>query len=145
MSTITDRHLLITDLLLGAVHADDRMKGEETAAVRRLMERVLDVDELPEEIDEHIDGFDPDAFDLDEAAADFASDPPIKKRRLLELVAAVFDADEEVDFEEDAYMRSLAEALGVPEDEYKDLALHYEVEDLPAVVREVVPPPVPRR
>ena len=56
-------------------------------------------------------------------AKDFASDPPMKKRELLELVAGVHDADEELDLDEDAYIRKLAEALGMAASEYQDLSI----------------------
>jgi hypothetical protein len=80
------------------------------------------------------------------AAADFAADPPIKKRRLLELVAAVRDADEEVDLSEDDYLRALAGALGMSPDEYEDLTLDYEVDELRESFEELAkPPPVPTR
>jgi len=144
MSDMDDRYLVITYLLLGAVYADERLEGEETGAVRRLLAKLMEVDEIPEELDEIIEAFDPDDFDLEQAAEAFAADPLITKRNLLELVAAVFDADEVVDFDEDAYMRSLAEALGMEESEYKDLRLSYELEDFAAVARQVVPPPIPK-
>lgn len=139
------RFFVVTDLLLGAVYADSRLHGDEVTAVKRLLGELLD-DELPEEIVDRIDGFDPDSFDLLESAEEFADDPATSKRTLLELVAAVFDADGEVDFDEDDYMRELAEALGLDPEEYEDLVIEYEIEDLSDLELDVViamPPPIP--
>lgn len=140
------KFLVLTDLLLGAVYADDRLRGEEVAAVRRLLGDVIGGDDLPEDVDERIDAFDPDEFDMSACAAAFAAEPAVKRHKLLELVAGVFDADEEVDFAEDDYMRDLASALGMSDAEVAKFALDYTVEDAHAVAEIVVsvPPPVPK-
>ncbi|MFW6050168.1 MAG: TerB family tellurite resistance protein [Myxococcota bacterium] len=130
MSAVEDRILLITDLLLGAAHADQKRAGEEEAAVRRLLSELLGGSTLPAEVDGRIRDFPAGSFDLAAAARDFAADPPIHKRKLLELVAAVRDADDEIDLAEDQYMRDLGQALGMDPSEYADLTLEYEVEDL---------------
>lgn len=139
------RFFVVTDLLLGAVYADSRLEGEEVAAVKRLLTELLD-EELPEEVIDRIEGFDPESFDVLETAEEFSDDPGTSKRTLLELVAAVFDADGEVDFDEDDYMRELAEAIGLEPEEYEDLVIEYEVEDLSDLEVDVVismPPPIP--
>lgn len=130
MSSVDDRILLITDLLLGAVYADDKLQGAEEAAVRKLLSQLLGTEQVPEEVDKRIRTFPAQDFDLKKAAQDFAADPPMQKRKLLELVAAVRDADEEIAFAEDEYMRALGTALGMNESEYADLTLDFEVEDL---------------
>ncbi|MEM9188601.1 MAG: TerB family tellurite resistance protein [Myxococcota bacterium] len=142
---IDDRYLIITDLLLGAVYADDRLDGEEDAAVRRLLTEAIGADSLPIEIEARIENFEPDNFDLEDSAKAFEAVDDVSKRKLLELVAAVFDADGEVDFAEDDYLRSLAEALGMEESEWKDLAIEYDVEDIQEVIEVVIslPPPPP--
>jgi uncharacterized tellurite resistance protein B-like protein len=140
------KFLVLTDLLLGAVYADERLAGEEVAAVRRLLREVIGGDELPEEVDIRIDEFDAAAFDLSACAAAFSAEPAVKRAKLLELVAGVFDADEEVDFAEDDYMRDLARALGISDAEVSKFALDYTVEDAHAIAEIVVsvPPPVPK-
>lgn len=145
MSDIADQYLVITDLLLGAVYADERMEGSEDKTVRKLLCEILETEKLPAAIEGRIENFDPETFDVEEAAEEFASDPVIKRRRLLELVVAVVEADDETDLAEDAYLLALARALGMNEDEYKDLVLEYEVEDLKALAEQVVsiPPPIP--
>lgn len=143
--SIDPRYLTITDLLLGAVYADDRLEGEEDAAVRRLLKDMVEADELPIELEARIANFEPDDFDLEETAEAFEAIELVTKRRLLELVAAVFDADGEVDFAEDDYMRALATALGMEESDWDDLVIEYEVEDIREVVDVIVsvPPPLP--
>ncbi len=143
--SIDPRYFTITDLLLGAVYADERLEGGEDEAVRKLLQEAIGQDALPIEIEARIENFEAKDFDLAEAAKAFESIEDLGKRKLLELVAAVFDADGEVDFAEDDYLRALAEALGMEESEWNDLALQYDVEDASAVLDVVVsvPPPIP--
>jgi uncharacterized tellurite resistance protein B-like protein len=117
-----DRIPLVADILMAAAHADAHLHGEERNAVRRLLRQVLTGEALPMDLDFRIDEFDPKTFDLGEAAAAFAGDPPETRRRLLELVSAVHAADEEYDLAEDDFVRRLGAALGLPEDSYLDLA-----------------------
>ena len=142
----TDRRFLVlTDLLLGAVYADERLAGGEKVAVRRLLAEVIGSERFPIDVAARIERFEPTDFNLIATAEAFLSDPAVHKRRLLELVAAVFDADREVDFAEDEYLRRLAEALGMSPSEYSDLTLDYDLEDARSVAIEIVsiPPPVP--
>lgn len=145
MTSVQDRILVITDLLLGAVYADDELRGSENEAVRKLLAELLGAGRVPKEVDDRIKTFPAGTFDMRATARDFAEDPPLKKRKLLELVCAVRDADEEIDLAEDDYIRALAEALGMKKDEYADLTVDYEVEDLRESLEELraVPPPVP--
>jgi uncharacterized membrane protein YebE (DUF533 family) len=141
MSKTRDRILVITDLLLGAAYADSRLDGAEQAAVRRLLRELLGEDELPNEVEAHIKKFSSKAFDLRASARAFAIDPPFQKRKLLELVAQVHEANDELDFDENAYLVDLAQALAVPEAEYQDLTLKIEVEELRSNLAKLRPPP----
>lgn len=145
MSETSESILTITDLLLGAVYADGEGSGEEVRTVRDLLRELLDTRELPEALDARIARFEPSGFSLEECAGAFTGAEPERKRRLLELVAAVRDADGELDISEDEYLVSLAKALGMEESEYSDLALDYEIEDLRANLASLrsIPPPVP--
>lgn len=127
---VRDRIDVITDLLLGAAHADRRFPAGEQHAVRALLCELLLTDTLPAGLEARIRGFDPQRFDLARAAADFSADPPMQKRRLLELVGQMCWSDGEYDLEEDAYIRELGEALGMQPDEYADLVIDYELEEL---------------
>lgn len=143
MSFDRDRILPMTELLLGAVHADSERTEAEIEAVRKLLGGVFD-GELPKEVAERLEAFDAASFALDAAVEPFADDPPELKRKLLELLAAVKDADEIVDLEEDAYITRVAAALGVAKAAYADLVLDLEIEELTEVaetVRRGPPPP----
>lgn len=127
---VRDRIGPITQLFLGALYADKRCVDAEKHAVRRLVKELIVLDELPAELEQLIEGFDPAAFDLQAVARDFASDPPMKRRRLMELVAQLCLADGELDFDEDDYLHRLARALDMPPGEYEDLVLDYETHEL---------------
>lgn len=142
MSFDRDRILPMTEILLGAVYADSERTDSEIEAVRKLLGGVF-AGELPAEVATRLDAFDPAAFALDVAIEPFVDDPPELKRKLLELVAAVRDADEIVDLEEDAYITRVAAALGVAKAAYADLVLDLEIEEMTDVVETVRrgPPP----
>ncbi len=143
---MTDRILEIVDLLMGAAHADKELRSEEERVIRQLLARLLAADELPPEVDARVRGFEPTRFDLVGTAARFAADSDQDKRKLVELVAAVHDADEEIDLDEDTYLGELAGALGMPDVAVADLTLDYEVEDLREHLRKLrQPPPIPGR
>jgi uncharacterized tellurite resistance protein B-like protein len=127
---VRDRIDVLVDLFMGAACADAHLKQAERATVQRLLQNLMLRDELPEEVQARIDAFDPDRFSLSRAAMDFASDPPMKKRRLLELVAQVVAADDVFDLAEDEYLRELAKHLGMELEDYADLVLDYEIEEL---------------
>ena len=141
---VRDRILVITDLFLGALWADDEFTEDEQRAVRALLADLLVVEHgaLPANVEERIREFDPLAFDLEASASDFDQDPPMAKRRLLELVGRMVDADGVVDMKEDEYLRRLAKALGMEYSEYSDLVLDYEVSELRETFERLrVPPP----
>jgi uncharacterized tellurite resistance protein B-like protein len=127
---VRDRIGVITDLFLGAAYADRRFADAERSAVARLLCDLIVRPELPPELRARIDAFDPQRFDLQAAARDFASDPPMNRRRLLELVAQLCVADGEFDLDEDDYLHQLARALGMRPSEYEDIVLDYEVHQL---------------
>jgi uncharacterized tellurite resistance protein B-like protein len=86
--------------------------------------------ELTPELARHVEEFDPQAFDLAKTARDFVSDPPMNRRRLLELVAQLCVSDGELDLEEDEYLHRLARALGMEPSEYEDIVLDYEIHEM---------------
>lgn len=140
-----DRTLAICDLLLGAAHADAHFTDRERVTVRELLADLFGSEELPAEVEARIDGFQASAFDVTAAAAPFAGDSVDEKKTLLYLVAAVHEADEELDFAEDDFMRALGKALALPADVLDDLVIEVEAEDLKEdfdVLRKA-PPPIP--
>ena len=121
--TMKDRLPMVADLLMEAAYADKKLEGEERDAVRRLLREILEVQALPMDLDFRIDEFDPQCFDRAQAVAAFAGDPPALKRRLLELIAVVHVADGELDFAEDAHLRAVGAALGLPPESFKELVV----------------------
>ncbi|MEP6859220.1 MAG: TerB family tellurite resistance protein [Deltaproteobacteria bacterium] len=139
---IADRILPLTKLLLGAAYADNELKDQERDEVRALLEELAG--ELPTEVELEIVKFDPKAFDLAAVAGEFAGDTEDDRKKLLFLVSAVIEADEEIDFSEDDYLRALAEALKLPKTALAGLTVDVETEDLKetfAQVRKGPPPP----
>jgi uncharacterized tellurite resistance protein B-like protein len=139
---IADRILPLTKLLLGAAYADNELKDQERDEVRALLEELAG--ELPTEVELEIVKFDPKAFDLTAVAGEFAGDTEDDRKKLLFLVSAVIEADEEIDFSEDDYLRALAEALKLPKTALAGLTVDVETEDLKqtfAQVRKGPPPP----
>lgn len=127
---VRDRIGPIIDLFLGAVYADQRFVAEEKRAVTRMVCDLILRPELPPELRAQIENFDPAQFDLVATCDDFASDPPMNRRRLLELVAQLCVSDGELDFAEDDYLHRLARALGMEPNEYEDIVLDYEIHDM---------------
>jgi uncharacterized tellurite resistance protein B-like protein len=121
--TMKDRLPLVADLLMEAAHADSRLDGAEKDAVKSLLCGILEVPSLPMDLAFHIDEFDAKSFDRGVATKAFAADPPALQKRLLELIAAVHAADGEIDFAEDAHLRAVGEALGLPPESFKELVV----------------------
>jgi uncharacterized tellurite resistance protein B-like protein len=143
--TALDRTLALCDLLLGAAHADTHFSDRERETVRELLADLSGDEALSPELEARITEFDPAAFSMKAAAAPFASDPAGEKRKLLFLVAAVHEADEELDLAEDDFLRALAGALDLPASELANLTIEVEVEELEEAFDQVRrgPPPVP--
>ena len=141
---IADRILPLTKLLLGAAYADNELKDQERDEVRALLEELAG--ELPTEVELAIVNFDPKAFDLAAVAGEFAGDNEDDRKKLLFLVSAVIEADEEIDFSEDDYLRALAEALKLPKSALAGLTVDVETEDLKETFKQVRkgPPPPPK-
>jgi uncharacterized tellurite resistance protein B-like protein len=144
MSMAADRILPLCELLLGAAYADKELKDQEKDEVRSLLEGLAG--ELPTEVEMKIAGFDPSTFDLKSSAAPFKGDSEDDRKKLLYLVSAVNEADDEIDFAEDDYLRDLAAALELPKSALAGLTVEVETEELKETfkhVRKGPPPPPP--
>lgn len=147
MSSLADRIGPLCDLLLGAAYADEQFKDMERDEVKGMIAD-LTGGKVPPEVEKQIAAFDPKKFDLLKTAGAFAADTEDDRRKILFLVAAVNDADEEVDFSEDEYLRDLAGALFLPADALNGLVVDVEVEELRETfekVRKGPPPPPPKK
>ena len=146
MSMAADRILPLCELLLGAAYADKELKDQEKDEVRALLEGLAG--ELPTEVELKISNFDPASFDLKASAAPFKSDSEDDRKKLLYLVSAVNEADDEIDFAEDEYLRDLAKALELPASALKGLTVDIETEELKETFKAVrkgpPPPPTPK-
>jgi len=140
-----DRLLPLCDLMLGAAYADGTLDQRERDTVTELLADLCD-GPLPAEVTARIKTFDPKRFDLAAVAAQFVRDPLDDRKRLLYLVAAVHEADEELDLAEDEFTTALATALELPASATEGMTLTVEVEVLAehfAQVRKGPPPPPP--
>jgi hypothetical protein len=140
---LQDRIEPLCDLLLGAAFADRVFVAREREEVQALLADLVG-GRLPSRLEARIAMFDPARFDLAATAAAFATDDADDRRRVLFLVAAIHEADEELDFAEDAYLRALAAALNLPDSALAGLTLEVEVEDARdelAKLRKLPPPP----
>ena len=144
---LTDRLPQLCDLLLGAAHADKRFLDRERDEVRELLVELSEAP-LTKELEARIKGFDPKKFEVATTAAAFHGDSEDDRRRVLILVSAIADADDEVDFAEDDYLRALAGALKLPASALDGLTVDVEVQTLKgdfAKVRQGPPPPPPKK
>jgi uncharacterized tellurite resistance protein B-like protein len=121
MGSVAHRIGVLVDLFMGAAYADGRSAVKESGYVHALVADLLCKDPLPPEVEALIDRFDPHKFDLRVSVRDFLREPPMNKRRLMELVAYVTLSDGEQSVEEDHYLRQLGEALGMRVEEYRHL------------------------
>lgn len=79
--------------------------------------------DLPPHLVQRLADFDPGSFDIDEAVGPFLHEPVEVKRRLLELAVSVHEADGELDFAEDTFVRELGFKLGLDLAQFRDLLL----------------------
>jgi uncharacterized membrane protein YebE (DUF533 family) len=141
---MADRILGLCDLLLGAAYADEHLDDKERDEVRALLEDLGG--ELTTETELRISQFDPKTFDVKATAAGFRDEPEDDRKKILFLVSAVIEADEEIDFLENDYLCALADALGLPKSALDGLTVDVETEELKETFQQVKrgPPPPPK-
>jgi uncharacterized tellurite resistance protein B-like protein len=138
------RNELIADLLMGAAFADSRLDGREYEAVKALLAGVMGLDAIPEEMEKRLKAFEPKTFDPEGAAASLMLTEEAEKRHLIELIAAVNDADDELDLDEHDYLTRVADAVGLAREGYDDLTMEVlSVENLQEAGKELLAPPPP--
>jgi uncharacterized tellurite resistance protein B-like protein len=135
------REELIVDLLMGAAHADQQADGNEIEAVKRLVCQLSGAPKLSPRLEKRVAEFDPAKFDVAVTVSKLRLRTDVEKRKLIELVAAVEQADDILDLAEDAYLRKVAGALGMPASAYADLTL--DVIDIDDIRSSLLPTPPP--
>jgi putative colanic acid biosynthesis UDP-glucose lipid carrier transferase len=108
----------VADALLAAAHADRRVMAQESDAIRAALCQLLEVEELPERLEQRLQAFDPERLDIQELANQLVTDPVLGRRALIELAGDVCKADGDIDLAEDRYVLALAFALSLEPHEY---------------------------
>jgi uncharacterized tellurite resistance protein B-like protein len=135
---MNDHILTITDLLLGAAYADKRLEGRETDKIRALLAKLSGKPTLPDAVEARFNAFSPAAFDLETAGKHLAG-LGADRRKVLEMIAAVTESDDELDLAEDLYLRRAALAMGMDEKEFRDLVVDIsEVDELEGILGETL-------
>ena len=116
--------IAVADVLLAAAHADGGECGAETQTIRRILAELSRAERLPDELERHIDEFDPETFDMRAAAARLHALPLVSRRRVVELVRRVCDANDAFDLEEERYIIALGLALSLAPEDLADLVVH---------------------
>jgi uncharacterized tellurite resistance protein B-like protein len=119
----------ITNLLLGAAYADKRLEGQEVKAIRSILAKLHGTDEPPEARLAQMKTFNPAKFNPRAAAATIGDITLEEKHKLLELISTVNESDEELDLDEDAYLRKVAEGLGLSDDEIAGITLEIDEDE----------------
>ncbi|MGE0871251.1 MAG: TerB family tellurite resistance protein [Kofleriaceae bacterium] len=143
--SLSDRVSPLCDLLLGAAYADDQFKDREREAVTETLTELSGA-KLAPELENRIKTFTKASFDMTKTASAFKGDSVEDKKRVLQLVAAINDSDDEFDFAEDDYLRALAKALDLPAEALAGLTLDVEIDELQhdfAKIGKLPPPPPP--
>ncbi len=129
MANLKEHIDTITDLMLGAAYADKRLEGNELDAIRNMLCKLLGVDEVPEAQAARIKSFNPAKHNPVAAAQSLGELTEDEQTKVLDLIASVNDADEVIDLDEDAYLRKVAEGLGVTGDRLDSLTIEIIEED----------------
>jgi putative colanic acid biosynthesis UDP-glucose lipid carrier transferase len=114
----------LTDLLLAAARADGELCRRERRAIRRILSRLSDTDEVPEWLEPHIERFDLARFDLATTTSRLRDLHAEQRRHVMELVREVCDADNAFGLEEERYLIGLVFALSLDRREVSDLVVH---------------------
>jgi uncharacterized tellurite resistance protein B-like protein len=135
---MNDHIVTITDLLLGAAYADKRLEGRETDKIRGLLTKLSGRMTLPPDVEARFKAFSPAAFDVGTAGQQLAGLGD-DRRKVLEMIAAVTESDDELDLAEDLYLRRAAIGMGLDEKEFNDLVVDIsEVDELEGILGETL-------
>jgi putative colanic acid biosynthesis UDP-glucose lipid carrier transferase len=114
----TSRLFPVAEALLAAAQADRKVVTAEHEAIRGALCGLLEVDTLPERLEERIRTRTPESIDIQQVAEQLVNSPVVGRRTLIELAGEVCEADGEIDLAEDRCVLALAFALGLEPPEY---------------------------
>jgi lipopolysaccharide/colanic/teichoic acid biosynthesis glycosyltransferase len=114
----------LADVLLAAAHADGEICARERRTAARLLTELVGGVKLPRWLEDHLEKFDPDTFDLVAATEQLRRLPPLQRRHVAELVRAVCDANNAFDLEEERFLVGLVLALSLAPEDVADLVVH---------------------
>jgi uncharacterized tellurite resistance protein B-like protein len=136
---------MIADLLMGAAYADKELDGRELETVKALLAKVTGQQGLSPEMSNRLRSFNPNRFDAVATAKALELTDDRQKRYLIEMIAAVTEADDNLDLAENEYLETVAEAMALPRQTFTDLTLEIlSVENLEAAGESLLtPPPIP--
>jgi exopolysaccharide biosynthesis polyprenyl glycosylphosphotransferase len=106
---------------MAAAHADSPASEKESEVIRRLLCELLEVQQLPERLEQRLRAFDPHGVDVAGLAEQLMTSPVAGRHTLISLSAQVCEADGQLDLSEDRYILALALALGLQPEEYGDI------------------------
>src|SRR4051794_30554598 len=112
------RYFPVAEALMAAAHADKPASERESDVVRKVLCELLEVDQLPDRLEERLRSFDPQGVDIAELADQLLTAPVAGRHTLVNLTAQVCEADGQLDLSEDRYILALALALGLQPQEY---------------------------
>jgi uncharacterized tellurite resistance protein B-like protein len=140
MRTTLDPNIqAMADILMAAAYADGSLALEEEALVREILAAEIAEPTLPPEVLEHLQAFEPDTFELNEACAQLGLQGKAERRRLLRLVAEVTEVDAIHDLDESHFIRRVGRCIGARPEEYEDLT----IDATSAPEGHDLPPPTP--
>lgn len=129
----------VVDILMGAAYSDGHCDREEVLTIARILARTMHWEALPAEVVAHIRSFDYEAFDLGRTCAALELDEPTGRRKLLDLISEVVEADAVHDLGETDYIRAVAKYIGASKEEFEDLCVDLVVEEQESEI-----PPIPQ-
>lgn len=113
----------VFDILMAAAYADGQICKREQRAIRHIAQRLLDVDQIPGWLEERLQTFDPEKFDLDRTIQALTDLLPEHRRHVIELVREVCDANNAYDIEEERYLLGVVFALSLAREDVTDLVI----------------------
>lgn len=116
--------IAVAGALLAAAHADGDACDRELRSTRRILARLIGQSPLPDWLEQYIQRFDPNTFDLTQVAETLRALPAPQRRHVAELVRQVCDADNAFDLEEERYLVALVLALALAREDVADLVVH---------------------